>query len=94
MKEIEIEEISTQYDVKSEYHSDLMCQNYDAEISGMVFTNGRITIRPGRTFFPDDGFKFIESDPDRVIAIAQMIMSFAQMVKKENQKRVDINANE
>lgn len=93
MKEIEIEEVSTQYDIKATYHSDLMCQNYDAEISGIALTDGRITIKPGKTFFPDDGFNFIASDPDRVIAIAQMILSFAQAMKSESKKTIDTSVS-
>lgn len=93
MNQINIEEESTEYSVKYTYHSDLKCENYDIEITGIELSNNKVTIQPGNTFFPDDGFKFIESDPDRVIAIAQMLMAFAQMVKNRNDKPVDTDNN-
>lgn len=93
LNEVNIEETATKYDVKLTYHSDLKCENYDVEIAGIELPGGKVTIQPSNTFFPDDGFKFIESDPDRVIAIAQMMMAFAQMVKNEKQKPIDTNDN-
>ena len=93
LNQVTIEEIATKYDIKLTYHSDLKCENYDIGITGIELPNSKVTIKPSNTFFPDDGFKFIESDPDRVIAIAQMMISFAQMVKNENKKCVDTNAN-
>lgn len=89
LNQINIEEVATKYDVKLTYHSDLKCENYDVEITGIELPNNKVTIQPSNTFFSEDGFKFIESDPDRVIAIAQMMMSFAQMVKENNKKLVD-----
>ena len=94
LNQVNIEEESTIYGISSTYHSDMKCENYDIEITGMQKSNGRISISPRNTFFPDDGFKFIESDPDRVIAIAQMILAFAQMAKKENKKAIDTSTNE
>ena len=94
LNQVNIEEKSTIYDVKYTYHSDLMCGNYDIQITGVELPNNRVTIKPANTFFPDDGFKFIESDPDRVIAIAQMMIAFAQMVKTNTVKNVDTSANE
>lgn len=88
-QEIKIEEQSTTYNIKLQYHSDMKCENYDVNIIGTELPNGKTTIQPANTFFPDNGFQFIESDPDRVIAIAQMIMAFAQMVKRNNQKTID-----
>ena len=96
-KEINISERSTTYDIKLEYHSDLMCQNYDAGIVAVVSPKGRVS------FYPDSGhrdwvektFVFEESDPDRVIAVARMMLSFASMVKKNNQKKcIDTTINE
>lgn len=90
-QEIKIEEVSTTYDVKTTYHSDMKCENYDAKILCIEEANGRITVRP------EDGdwhaFVFEHSDPDCAIAIAQMILSFAQMVKSNNQKAVDTEDN-
>lgn len=89
MNQINIEEEATKYNVKYTYHSDIKCENYDVEITGIELPNNRVTIQPSKTFFPNDGFKFIESDPDRVIAIAQMMMAFAQMAKNKNNKPID-----
>ena len=77
------------YDIKLQYHSDLMCENYDAEIHASHNSNGRITILPKEHL--GSGFVFKFSDPDRVIAIAKMMQSFAEMVKKENKKPIDIS---
>ena len=80
-KEIEIKERSRSYDIKLEYHSDLLCENFDAEILAAQEPDGKIS------FSTDSGyrsFEFIHSDPDRVIAIANMLRSFAEMAKKEN----------
>ena len=94
MNQIEIEEKSTLYHIKLTYHSDLMCQNYDTKITGVSESDGRVTLRPWENGDWDANlFEFSHSDPDRVIAVAQMMMSFAQMVKKENQKSIDTNAN-
>lgn len=81
MNQIEIEEQSTIYNVKMSYHSDLMCENYDADLIGIEENDGRITIKPGGNPLAV-GFVFDHSDPDRVIAIAQMMLSFAQAIKK------------
>lgn len=93
LNQIRIEEQSTVYDVKYTYRSDLKDKIYDIKITGIVLPNNKVTIEPSNTFFPGSGFQFIESDPDRVIAIAQMMIGFAQMVKKENQKSIDTSAN-
>ena len=94
---INIEEHSTLYDIKLSYHSDLMCENYDAKIRGIVENDGRITLNPdlSKPLYKlyDDGFVFNHSDPDRVIAIAQMMLAFAQMAKNEQKNTVDTNAN-
>lgn len=94
LNEVNIEETATKYDIKLAYHSDLKCENYDVEIAGIELPGGKVTIQPSNTFFPDDGFKFIESDPDRVIAIAQMMLAFAQMVKNNSKKTIDTSATE
>ena len=91
LNQVNIEEKRTAYDISLAYHSDKKCQNYDAEIEGFEEADGTITISPdhcGKTF------GFYHSDPDRVIAIAQMMLSFAQMVKNNDQKSIDTCANE
>lgn len=88
MNQINIEEKKTIYDVTYTYHSDMKCQNYDAKITGVEEENGKVSINPdncGKTF------EFQNSDPDRVIAIAQMMMAFAQMIKNKNKKAIDIS---
>lgn len=94
LNEVNIEEVATSYDIKLTYHSDLKCENYDVEITGIELPNNKVTIQPSKMFFAEDGFKFIESDPDRVIAIAQMMLAFAQMVKNNYKKTLDTNVNE
>lgn len=87
--QINIEEKRTIYDVKYTYHSDIKCQNYDAKITGIEEENGKISIEPPERIT----FEFQNSDPDRVIAIAQMMMAFAQMVKNKNNKPIDNSDN-
>lgn len=89
-QEINISEKRTIYDVELTYHSDMKCQNYDAKIIGIEEENGKITLEPHQ----GETFEFIESDPDRVIAIAEMIKAFAQMAKRNSQKTIDTNAND
>ena len=94
MNQIEIEEKKTIYDITCTYHSDKKCQNYDAIITGIEESDGSVSIRPwGNDAFDGSFFEFNHSDPDRVIAVAQMMIAFAQAIKKENQKSVDTNAN-
>lgn len=90
MAQISIEEKKTIYDVKYTYHSDRTCQDYDAKIIGIEEGNGKVSIEPDNC---GKIFEFYNSDPDRVIAIAQMMMAFAQMVKDKNNKPIDTNAN-
>lgn len=89
MNQINIEEKKTIYDITYTYHSDMKCQNYDAKITGIEEDNGRLSLEPDRC----GGFEFNNSDPDRVIAIAQMMLAFAQMVKNKNNKPIDTDAN-
>ena len=105
LNQVNIEEKSTEYAVKLSYHSDMKCENYDAEICGVQEPDGRLSLYPVYENssskypfldFPKDpeAFGFIHSDPDRVIAVAQMMLSFAQMVKSENRKGLDTTSNE
>lgn len=94
LNQVNIEEKETIYDIKLSYHSDRKCQNYDAVMTGVEEVNGTVTIRPwGSDNFQGSFFEFNHSDPDRVIAIAQMMLSFAQMVKN-NKKTIDTTINE
>lgn len=90
MNEVNIEEKQTIYDITMSYHSELKCQNYDAELTGVEESNGTVTIKPRDRQLSIE-FIFKESDPDRVIALAQMMMAFAQMVKNNNKKDIDIS---
>ena len=88
--QINIEEKKTLYDITYTYHSDMKCQTYDVSIVGIEEANGRVTLEPRlevsyETGLTESSFLFDHSDPDRVIAIAQMMMAFAQMVKKQKQ---------
>lgn len=77
---MEIKEKSRSYDIKFEYHSNLMCENFDAKIHAVQEPDGRISFATGTGY---RSFEFIHSDPDRVIAIAEMLKAFAEKVKKE-----------
>lgn len=87
--QVKIEEKAKTYDIKLEYHSDLMCENYDAEILAIQESDGRITFSPKNKY--EDSFTFKHSDPDRVIAIAKMIQAFAEMAKEENKNTIDLS---
>lgn len=92
MNKVNIEEKQTVYDIEFSYHSDMKCENYDAKIVGIEEEDGRVTIKPGEHPLAV-GFIFDHSDPDRVIAIAQMIKSFAEMIKQINKNPIDISDN-
>lgn len=93
LNEVQIVEQSTLYDITMNYHSDLKCQNEQAIMRGVEEADGKVTLKPGRNPIAV-GFVFEHSDPDRVIAVAQMMLSFAQMVKNNNKKSIDISDNE
>lgn len=86
LNQVNIEEKQTIYDVKLAYYSDRKCQNYDAKMEAQEEVDGTISLTPDGA---GSSFEFYHSDPDRVIAIAQMMMSFAQMAKNNNQKSID-----
>lgn len=84
--QVQIKERSKTYDIKLAYHSDLMCQNYDAELKAIQESDGRVSFR---TADGRKSFEFVSSDPDRVIAIARMMLSFAQVMKNDNKNTID-----
>lgn len=105
LNQVNIEEKSTEYSVKLSYHSDLKCENYDVEIMATEEAGGTISLYPvyekssSKYPFLDfpkdaDAFNFVHSDPDRIIAIAQTMMSFAQMVKNNSKNDIDTTNNE
>lgn len=84
MNKTEITPLSQEFKITTTYHSYRKCQNYDAEIRAALNADGTITLYPtGVT--NDTGFTFMNSDPDRVIAIAEMIKAFAQMAKDRSE---------
>lgn len=89
-QQIEIEELSTLYRATNKYYSDFKRQNYEVEVSGAVEPDGRISIKPNHC---GNTFEFCHSDPDRVIAVAQMMISLAQMAKDDAPGTLDVNAN-
>lgn len=96
MNEVTIEEESTSYEVTLPYHSNLMAQNYDSKIKAIEWSDNRISIYPdlGHQKWVERDFTFEHSDPDRVIAIANMMLAVAQMVKNNNAKKpIDISDN-
>ena len=78
LNQVNIEEKTTIYDIKLHYFSELKNADFDVEIKGMEESDGKISFS---TNWGGRFFEFDHSDPDRVIAIASMMMSFAQMVK-------------
>ena len=95
-QEINITERVTLYDVTTQYHSDLKNEDYNASFRAACHIDGRVTITPdsgdART-----GLVFYNSDPDVVLAMANMLKAFAEMVKKENaeetENSIDISRN-
>ena len=90
-QQVTIEELSTLYKLDNLYHSDLLAANYEVKAFGTVEADNRITITPG--VGASSSFTFCHSDPDRVIAIANMLLSFAQMAKNESKKSIDTSIN-
>lgn len=88
--DIKIEEKVRTYNIKYTYHSDAKCQNYDVEIMASMEADGKITLKPGNEQAWGESFTFKHSDPDRAIAIANMIRAFAEMAKNENKKTIDM----
>lgn len=84
MNKTEITPLSQEFKATTTFHSDRECQNYDAEIKAELNADGTITLLPegGRPFA---GFTFVDSDPDRVIAIAEMMKTFAEMAKERSE---------
>lgn len=91
LNQVNIEETSTMYDVKLKYHSDKKDCDYTVMIEAKEEADGSVSLDPMPC---GAGFEFVHSDPDRVIAIAQMMLSFAQMVKNNNKKVIDATTNE
>ena len=95
LNQVNIQEKSTTYGIELSYHSDAKGKDYAASITGIEEWDGRITLYPPTQWNiigPASSFIFDHSDPDRVIAIAQMMLAFAQMVKNENKKRIDTSS--
>lgn len=86
MNQVSIVEVATEYDVRLTYHSDIKAEDYDAIITVREEADNRITIEPNNC---NSKFEFRHSDPDRVIALCQMMMAAAQMVKDNNQKSIE-----
>lgn len=87
--QVKIKEKARTYDIKLQYHSDLMCENYDAEVQAVLESDNRVTFLPKDNCM--DGFVFSHSDPDRVIAITKMMRAFAEMAKNERKNIIDIS---
>ena len=91
LNQVNIVEKETVYDIDMSYHSSHTDEDHDVEIRGAQHADGTITIYPwsGGASWTERDFTFVHSDPDRVIAIAQMMMAFAQMVKNSSKITVD-----
>ena len=75
------------YELKFTYHSDMKCENYDAEMLAYLGSDGRVTFVPREK--GGQGFIFDHSDPDRVIALTKMMQEFAYFAKYENKNAID-----
>lgn len=87
MNEINIAQKQVIYDLNTEYCSESVGKNYTAQITGIKESDGKVTIRPDQGKGYDEVFIFDHSDPDRVIAVARLIMAFAQTIKNNNNSR-------
>ena len=87
MNEINIREEQIVYKLDTDYCSDLKGQNYTAKITGIKEPNGKVTLMPEDDGIFSNEFVFKKSDPDRVIAIARLMMGMAQMIKNNNNSR-------
>lgn len=92
LNQVNIEEVSTEYNIKLRYFSERKNKDYDAVIKGIEEVDGKVTLQAEHGGHSCNEFEFIHSDPDRVIAIAQMILAFAQMVKN-NKSRTQSDTN-
>lgn len=81
MENINISPAREEFDIGLTYHSDMKGKNYDAKIVGILHGDGTITLRPVDKISPA-GSQFVNSDPDRVIAIANLLKAFAEMAKE------------
>ena len=86
LNQVNIQEQSTTYDIDMSYHSDCRGDDDIAEVRGIEHVNGTVSLYPwvNGVDWTKQSFTFIHSDPDRVIAVAQMMMAFAKMVKDHN----------
>lgn len=89
LNQVTIEELSSDYTIELPYRSSRKDHTYTAKITGTEHNDGLVTIQPGVGDKWCTSFEFDHSDPDRVIAIAQAMIGFAQMVKKNNAPAVD-----
>ena len=94
MNEINIKEERVVYRLDTEYCSDMREVNCTAQITGIKNENGTVTLFPeGKRL--NNEFVFDNSDPDKVIAVARLMMGMAQMVKDNNNRmRMTKNCDE
>lgn len=85
MNEINIKEERVLYKLDTGYCSDMREVNCTAQITGIKNANGTVTLLPeGKRL--NSEFVFDNSDPDKVIAVARLMMGMAQMVKDNNNR--------
>lgn len=85
MNEINIKEERVVYGLDTEYCSDMREVNCTAQIMGIKNANGTVTLLPDGKRGSNE-FVFDNSDPDKVIAVARLMMGMAQMVKDNNNR--------
>lgn len=89
LNQIEIEEVSTQYTASMNYFSDKKQKTYEAKIGITEYNTGKMSLN---NEFHSSVFEFVNSDPDRVLAVATLMQTAAKMVK-DHQKDVDTSTN-
>lgn len=89
LNQIEIEEVSTQYAARMNYFSDKKQKAYEAKIGIIEYNTGKISLT---NELHSSVFEFVNSDPDRVLAVATLMQTAAKMVK-DHQKDVDTSTN-
>lgn len=85
MDEINMKKERVVYRLDTEYCSDMRGADCTAQITGIKNANGTVTLLPEGKCVGNE-FVFDNSDPDKVIAVARLIMGMAQMVKDNNNR--------
>ncbi len=84
MNSIKIVPLTQEFRIITTYNSDRKSQNHIVEIGAKLKADGTISLVP-KNSCSLSGFTFTNSDPDLVIAIAEMIKAFAEDAKERSE---------